>query len=375
MRKNSAICLVMMMLLLSGCWDQQLLKENNLVLGIGLDVTDDEQILNTAVIRVLNPESGGTGRPSSNNVIYGATGNTFRQTRAKIEKQLGGTYAPNKLRVLVLGEELAKKDIYPILDIMFRDPRNSLGAKIVVAQGTAKELLNINKSKEVFISEKLLEAVLSSEEHTLIPTETIQGICPDLFDPGKDFAIPYVIKKDPSTFEINGMALFHDKKFTGKILEEEDATILLLMNGEEGDVARFTLNVNPEEALHQNKFISTSAYLKDHSLKVKVDQNKQISVEITLKLNITAIEYPKNQLADQKEIKRLNKEITKELTKKAENVIKELQAVNCDYFGIGRKIMAYHPETWKSLDWADTFPTIDIKTNIKAEITGTGIIK
>lgn len=375
MRKKMAICLVMMMLFLSGCWDQQLLKENNLVLGIGLDVTDDEQILNTAVIRVLSPESGGSGRPPSTNVIYGATGNTFRQTRSKIEKQLGGSYAPNKLRVLVLGEELAKKDIYPILDIMFRDPRNSLGAKIVVAQGTAEELLNINKSKEVFISEKLLEAVLSSEEHTLIPTETIQGICPDLFDPGKDFAIPYVIKKDPSSFEINGIALFHDKKFTGQVLEGEDATILLLMNGEEGDVARFTLNVNPEEAIHQNKFISISTYLKEDSIKVKVDQNKKITAEITLKLDITAIEYPKNQLADKTEIKKINNEISKQLTQKAEHVIKELQDTNCDYFGIGRKIMAFHPELWKNINWADTFPTIAFKTKIEAEITGTGIIK
>lgn len=279
------------------------------------------------------------------------------------------------MRVLVIGEELAKKDLYPILDILFRDPRNSLGAKIVVAQGTAKELLNINKSKEVFISEKLLEAVLSSEELTLIPTETVQSICPDLFDPGKDFALPYVIKKDRSSFEINGMALFHDKKFTGKTLEEEDATILLLMNGEEGDVARFTLNVNPEEAIHQNKFISTSTYLKDYSLKVNVDQNKKISAEISLKLNITAIEYPKNKLSDKNEIKKLNKEISMQLTQKAKDVIKELQEVNCDYFGIGRKIMAYHPETWKAIDWADTFPTIDIKTKIEAEITGTGIIK
>ncbi|MGG1674127.1 Ger(x)C family spore germination protein [Neobacillus sp. NRS-1170] len=375
MRKRAVICFVIILWLLSGCWDQHLLKDNSLVLGIGLDASKGEKIVNTAVIRLLKSESGGTGKPSSTNVLYSATGNTFRETRAGIEKQLGGEYAPNKLRVLVIGEELAGKDIYPILDILYRDPRNSLTAKLVVAQGTAKELLKIKKSKEVFISEKLLDVVNRSEERTLIPIETIQSICPDLFDPGKDFALPYVTYKGSDSIEIQGMALFHDKKFTGTIMEGEDATVLLYLNGEEGNVARFTLKVNPEEARRQNQFISISSFLKDHNLKVKVDKHHKISAEITLKINITAIEYPLNQLSKQTEINKLNKEISKLLTQRAEFVIKELQQANCDYFGIGRKVMAYHPETWKAINWADTFPTIDIKTKIETNITGTGIIK
>ncbi|WP_440602761.1 Ger(x)C family spore germination protein [Bacillus sp. GB_SG_008] len=375
MRKKTAICFVSILWLLTGCWDQHLLKDNSLVLGIGLDAAEGEKVVNTAVIRAPKAESGGTGKPSSTNVIYSAIGNTFRETRAGIEKQLGGEYAPNKLRVLVMGEDLAKKDIYPNLDILYRDPRNSLSAKLLIARGTAKELLSIKKSKEVFISQKLLEAVNRSEEHTLIPSETIQSICPDLFDPGKDFALPYIIKEGSDSFKILGMALFHDRVFTGKVLKGEDATTLLYLNGEEGDVARFTLKVNPEEARHQNQFISTSTFLKDHTLKVKVDKLHKISAEITLKINITAMEYPLDHFYKQTVIKKLNKEISKQLTQKAEFVIKELQQANCDYFGIGRKVMAYHPETWKEIDWTDTFPTIDINTKIETEITGTGIIK
>lgn len=233
----------------------------------------------------------------------------------------------------------------------------------------------MNKSKEVFINQKLLEAVNRAEEHTLIPIETIQSICPDLFDPGKDFALPYIIKEGSDSFKILGVALFHNRMFSGRILKDKDATILLYLNGEQGDVARFTLKVNPEEKRHQNQFISTNTFFKDHTLKVKVDKSHKISVGITLKVNITAIEYPPDHLFKQTVIKKLNKETSKQLTKKAEFVVKKLQQANCDYFGIGRKIMAYHPEIWKEIDWGDTFPNIDINTKIETEITGTGIIK
>ncbi|WP_242220672.1 Ger(x)C family spore germination C-terminal domain-containing protein [Bacillus cereus group sp. BfR-BA-01380] len=108
---------------------------------------------------------------------------------------------------------------------------------------------------------------------------------------------------------------------------------------------------------------------------MKVDKLHKISAEITLKINITAMEYPLERLSKQTVIKKLNKEISKQLTQRAKFVIKELQQAHCDYFGIGRKVMAYHPETWKEIDWADTFPTININTKIETEITGTGIIK
>ncbi|MBJ8025814.1 Ger(x)C family spore germination protein, partial [Bacillus cereus] len=302
-------------------------------------------------------------------------GNTFRESRTSIEKQLGGEYSPNKLRVLILGEDLAKKDIYPNLDILYRDPRNSLSAKLLIVRDTAKELLSMKKSKEVFISQQLLESINKAEEHTLIPRETIQSICTDLFDPGKDFALPYISKESSNSFKILGMALFHDKVFTNKVLKGEDATILLYLNGEEGDVAKFTLKANGKEARHQNQFLSINTFLKNHDLKVKVDKRHHISAEITLKIHITVMEGSLNHVSKQAAIKKLNKEISKQFTQRASSVIKELQQTNCDYFGIGRKVMAYYPDIWKAIDWGDTFPTIDIHTKIETEIIGTGIIK
>ncbi|HIW32022.1 MAG TPA: Ger(x)C family spore germination protein [Candidatus Paenibacillus intestinavium] len=368
-----AVYIVISSCLLTGCWDTHLLKDNNLVLGVGLDATDEGKILNTSVIRLLSLEGG--GKSASTNVIYNATGNTLREIRVDIEKQLGGEYAANKMQVLAIGEELAKEDIYPILDILYRDPRNSLGAKIVITKGTAKELLQIKKSKEVFISEKLTKAVKGAEENTLVPIETLQSICPNLFDPGKDFALPYVIRKDSDSFDIVGIALFHGEKYTGKVLEGQNATVLLYLNGEKGDVGRLVLKVNPEEEQHQDQYISVNTFLKSQSLKVNVDNDHKITVDINVKLNITVIEYPKDGMFSDGEIKKLNKIISDQLTENASMVIKELQLVNCDYFGIGRKIMAYHPKTWSLMDWEETFPTIAINAKIEAKITGNGILK
>lgn len=375
MKKGILILMMLNVLLLTGCWDVRQLKDNSIVVGVGLDVDDDEKILNTSVIRQINPDSGGTGKPATTNVIYSAAGNTLRETRSYIEKKLGGKYAPNKIQVLLLGEDLAKDDIYPIIDIFYRDPRNSLGAKLAVVDGTSKDILNMKMSEGAFISEKITSAIKEADEQTLVPGETIQSICPDLFDPGKDFALPYIKVIDPENIEVAGMALFHDKSFTGKVIEGDDATVLLYLSGQHGASSRLSFLVNPEEKERQNQFITTNAFIKDHSLDVKVDNSQNITVEIHIKLFMMAVEYPRDHLFDKGEVQRLNKEIAKQLTKKAEAIIEQLQSANSDYFGIGRQLIAYHPKTWKEIDWPTKYPTIEIKPHIKVEITGTGILK
>lgn len=375
MKKGMLILLVMNVWLLSGCWDVRLLKDNSLVVGVGLDIEDDDQILNTSVIRQIKQESGGTGKPATANVIYSAAGNTLRETRTYIEKQLGGKYASNKMQVLVLGEDLAGEDILPIIDVFYRDPRNSLGAKLVVAEGSAKDLLNKNMSEDVFISEKIYKALIETEEQTLIPGVTIQSVCPDLFDPGTDFALPYIKAKDSDNIDVAGMALFHDKSFTGTILEGEDSTVLLYLNGERGASSMLSFKVNPEEEQRQNQYLTTNTFLKNQKLKVKVDGSHNITAEINVKLNVTVVEYPKDHLYNHEKVLKLNEEISKQLTEKAEKVVEQLKKANCDYLGIGRELIAYHPETWEAIDWPSTFPMIDIKPKIEVEITGTGILK
>ncbi|MEG0472159.1 MAG: Ger(x)C family spore germination protein [Solibacillus sp.] len=375
MKKAMLMLIVMNVWLLTGCWDVRLLKDNSLVVGVGLDIEDDDQILNTSVIRQIKQDSGGTGKPATANVIYSATGNTLRETRSYIEKQLGGKYASNKMQVLVLGEDLAGEDIVPIIDVFYRDPRNSLGAKLVVAEGDAKDLLNMKVSEDVFISEKIYKALIETEEQTLIPSVTIQSVCPDIFDPGADFALPYIKAKDADTFDVAGMALFHNKSFTGTVLEGEEGTILLYMNGEHGASSRLSFKVNPEEEQRQNQYLTTNTFLKDQKLKVQVDESHNVSVDIHVKLNVTVVEYPKDHLFDHNEVIRLNQEISKQLTEKAEKVVEQLQKANCDYFGIGRELIAYHPKTWKAIDWPNAFPTIKITPKVEVEITGTGILK
>lgn len=374
MRKTSLI-LIHCVLFLAGCWDQQQLKDNRLAVGIGLDATENGELMQITDLRVPKQDSGGTGRPAFTSIILKSTGATVRQSRMDINKKIAGNYAPNKVSIYVLGEELAKKDIYPIFDVLYRYPRNSLGAKLAITKGKAEDIFSLRLVEETLVSEALLRLIENAEEDTLIPEVSLQSVRTMLFNEGQDFALPLINKSDDDQITISGMSLFHGRKYTGVTLSEEDSSLLLLLNNEQRKFTRFIMKVNPEEEEKINQFVNFHAFIKTHDLKVKVDSNNRVKVDIKLKLKLHIAEYPNSGLKSEKEIKTLTKKINEQLKKKVKHVISELQKANSDYLGVGRRIKAYHPKEWKSMDWEKLYPTIEINTKIETEIVETGIIK
>lgn len=74
-----------------------------------------------------------------------------------------------------------------------------------------------------------------------------------------------------------------------------------------------------------------------------------------------------------KEMDKLNKALSKSFSKEAVQVIKKLQKANCDAFGIGRHLIAFHPETWKEKDQKTYFKNVKFRTTIDVEVIQIGI--
>lgn len=362
-------------LFLTSCWDQRLLKESKIVYSSGYDLEKDNDILVTTVIRTNAQSSSDPTQAKSTNVILNSKGKTLSDNRLKLHRMIPGNYATNKLRVLVLGNTLAKQDIYPIFDIVYRDPRSSLGAKVVVAKGRADEILDLKMVEETLIGEDILNLITTAEQQTIVPEENVQSICTLIFDPGDDVVLPLIQKNEEKVVSIAGLALFNGHKYTGYNLLDEEPTLLLLLKNQLKKYARFTLEVNPNKKDIRERYISIQVKKNKPKMKISVSKKNKITINMNLKLEVEALEYPKDKLYSTKEVKKLNKELSKQLTIKTEKVIKKLQKSNCDALGIGRQLISFHPKVWKKIDWNKEYPNILIKPNVDVKIVGTGILE
>ncbi|MBS4189906.1 Ger(x)C family spore germination protein [Bacillus sp. FJAT-49705] len=362
---------IFVFLLLTGCWDQDLLKDARLIYGGGFDLEPNGKILSTFVIRDV-PVS--EQQSPKNELIY-TVGNTPREARHKADNQISRNIRTYRNRILIIGEELAKQDVHQLLDVFYRDPKSPFNARIGVAEGKAKDILSLKKVGNVLIAEEIDELINSKEKTTTVPKVTIETIFPVMMDPGEDFVLPYIMKKGKRV-DVSNSAMFHKYQFTGT-LNPDESTMYLLLKDEKGKMATLTKKISIEK--DQKKvynFMTFNVEKSKRRMKVLIQPDDQITVRLDLKLKVSVLEFPKDLLDDKKRVARLNQILSKEMTDLANKTLKKMQKARCDGLGIGRQLIAFHPDTWKKQkeDWGSNYQKVHFVPKIQVEIIKKGII-
>ncbi|SFI72722.1 Ger(x)C family spore germination protein [Thermoflavimicrobium dichotomicum] len=363
-------------LFLSGCWDQDLLREVRLGYGIGFDLTPEGKLFATLVVRDV--PSGEQQKPIDD--IFSATSRTPREARDKLDKKLSGRLRGYKYRVVLISEERAKQDIYPLLDVFYRDPKMPLNTRIAVVKGRAADVLFLRElGGTVPIAKGIDELIASEEELTSVPKINVRSICPVMLDPGEDFVLPYLMKKEERV-EVIGTAMFHQHQMVGT-LSPDESTVYLLLKGKKAELARFTRKVEVEgeregESPSPYDFITIEVKKAKQEMNVLVNKQEKIKVQLNATWKVNVIEYPRDQLDEESNVAKLNKILSKDLTRLAKQTIQKMQKARCDGFGVGRQLIAFHPEVWKKKEknWASEYQQVQFDTKVEVEITQKGII-
>ncbi|PEJ49348.1 hypothetical protein CN692_23165 [Bacillus sp. AFS002410] len=364
MKKSLSITLLLVFFL-TGCWDQHSLKDSALVLSLAIDQLPKDNIKTTASIRTSVSKGS---QAEAINYIVSDNGFSVIDARQNIDYQIPGNFSANKLLVMLIGEDLAKNNLYPYFDNFFRYIRSSLTSRVAIVKGQASSILEMKTYKDILISESLTEMLSSAEKLSLIPIETQQTIYKKMDDPGYDLALPYLEKIDDETIKIKGVGLLHDTKFSGKILNEQQSKLLLLLQGKIGNV------MNLSEQLNDKKEV-ISFKVKNIKRKLQVNvKNGQPKVTMDMKIKINLTEYTGGNLLKDKKKKQIEKQIADNIEKEMREVINKLQDANCDALGVGRNLMAYHPKTWAKLNWEKDFPSIPFEIHTKVEMYTRGIM-
>lgn len=358
----------------TGCWDQYLMKKARIVLVLGFDKASEGKIKSTvSLIPIGTATAESESTQSTATEIISAVGHSPRDARNKIAIQMARKFDISKLGNLLLSSEFAKQDIYPSLDIFYRDPKSSLNANMLLVDGKASEVLNLKVEGEQRIGEYLNDLLDAAKYSSVIDANTIQSIRTIMFDPGRDFVLPLAKIVDGKRVKIQGVALFHDKKYTGKSLTATESVLFQLLQDKKNELARFSFQLPDENGPQFENIITFNVETVKSKLKVSVDKIGNVTATIKMDLDVEVLEYPKDHLSE-KNIKKLNKKLSKMLTDHSNTLIKKSQKANSDIFGIGRKLIAFHNKEWKSTNWNDVYPTIDFNADVKVNIIKHGIL-
>jgi spore germination protein KC len=389
MSKFKAICLLMILsLLLSGCWSKRELNELAIVAALGIDKVDNELDI---TVQVVDPGEISSKQPTSGRspvITYHSRGKTVFEAIRKMTTLTARKLYFSHLQIVVLGDELAKEGIGKPLDLISRDHefRNDFDV-IVALDSTAEEVLNVLTPIEKVPANKMLNSLKTSEKtwgttqsikideliNTLNNKETSVVISAIEIhgdkSAGKDQSN---VKKSKASVILKyaGLAVFKEDKFIGLLSEDDSRSLGFLKDKIDSTI----------EILACPKGGTLSTEITHSKTKIKgkfKNGSPKINVSIDVNQNVGEVEC-NIDLTKEKSIHLVNKKTEELIKKRIEETIKTVQQdYRVDIFGFGAALHRSNPKEWKKIkkDWLTIFQELPVKVEVHVNTQGLGTME
>lgn len=374
---KTAAC-ILCMLSLTGCWNSRELNALSIVMGVGIDRAEQPgQVRITA--QIVRPaefgssKSGGEGG-SSGDAFWNAknTGDTVFATIRDMTNQVSRKLFFSHSRIVVFGKSLADKGVQGSVDFFARDPEPRNTVYVLVAEGSAEEILDTKAKLEKIPAIKIAnmvegQAAAMSQASAVKLSDFIQRLMSKTTAPVATM-IGITGEGEDQVATITGTAVFKQDKLVGKLDKTEGRGLLWVL----GEVKLSILVVEgPDGSLISLESIRSSGKVTPEIrdgrviMKIKVTEEGNVGEDTgTAPLNTTdALAY-----LEQKKTEKIRSEILAAFEK-----AKELKA---DIFGFGDAVHKKYPDEWKEMEekWDEIFPTIELELDIDAQLRLTGRI-
>lgn len=388
MKTMKGIVLIIVLLftmILAGCWDSRELNVLAITVCIGIDKADDgymvtEQVLNPKVIA----SKKSVNEPAV--ILYKEKGKDLFEILRRMTLQIDRKIYNAHMRLVVLGEEVAKDNINSIIDFLARDHEFRTDFCFAVAKDTtANNVLSTLSQLQSVSGVEIFQSIQVSEG-AWAPTKEVQilELLNAMLSDGKEPVMTGIEVTDgqneTNTIEalkstdvknkskLSGLAVFRDNKLVGWLNEDESRGYNYIIGNVKNTVgysqdygSKITFELTSEKS-------KISAYKLEGKLAIKVD----IKAEANVGTSDESLDVSKKENVDklseiaENEIKDLCKESLKKIQEKYES----------DVFGFGEVVHRTYPKEWKKLkdNWNKEFETLPVDVNVKVKINRLGQI-
>ncbi len=359
------LLLLAILVLLTGCSDTRILEETGFIQSVSFDAAPDGNIHYAISVPISNPDI----KTASLRLFLETESISSKTARIELSRRTNLQLASGQLRTILLGLPLAKEGPWPHMDTVFRDPTISEKTKIIVVNGIASKLLGKNYPSHPRTGKYIDHLIEKETKSQTIPESTIYSFSRDYYDDGIEPVAP-MIKDDGDAIAIDGLALFKKDKYMGKIPNDSMIFFSFLL----GDLKEGEIGIDLTNTSDVSKSVMINSLVSMRKIKVTHAEGKDIRVKIPVDVAATVSEYiGELDLNRPSDLHKLEHEITAVLNHRSQKIIAQLQEINTDNLGIGKHVrnsMSY--EEWKSLDWDEVYPNMQITCEMKVRIKDHG---
>ena len=372
------IYLVIITMIALGCWDNKDVNDKSFVSAIGIDKGEEEPI--EISLQILRPnfikayQMGATDECPF--IISSTTGDTIFEAVREQLKTINRKPFYAHLKLIIIGEEMAKRGISDILDFFLRNHETKITPKILIVKDhKAKDLIGV-RSEIDNIPAVRLEGILENNTAQATTREVnLIDVVQELSAVHGSVVIPTMIAEDKENLKnskdlkIEGSAVLHKDQLIGYLDTGQTRGYLFIKNEVDGGIINID---NPKE---KDRKVAIEILHAKGSMGVSIE-GEDLILKIKVKLRgALAEEHGSADLANEEILDELEKRVEKSIEETIKNVLEIGQKTyKRDFFGFGNKVYGKYPHYWKEVkdQWDEEFSKLPVHISIDVDVDSTG---
>ncbi|MCM1052976.1 MAG: Ger(x)C family spore germination protein [Ruminococcus sp.] len=347
------LILLIIPLILSGCYDYNELNDLAIISGVGIDYEDDNFIL---TFEILSTKKEGEKSGSSGTYNITTKGKTIAEAFSNSGNNLDKVPYFEHIDIIVISEDIAYNHLDEVSEYLIRSTEVRNEFYMAIGKNyTSKEIIS-KTSKEKPSSAQVIVGLLENSKDTSsagyydLFTRSVSKMITD----GKDAILP-IVTLNEEDIELNGMGVFKDFKLV-HTFNTKDASIMNLLN-----------NFDYNSIVLKHKCDKGSTVVSLYEGKIGIDPSDDkvlVEAKISAKVNEDTCGF---DFRDEKTYIELEKEFTKVLEKELDSVINELKKAKSNALSIGK---TYYDKTRNKAYFKWTTENFEYKINLKVNRKG-----
>ncbi|WP_246079044.1 Ger(x)C family spore germination protein [Paenibacillus piri] len=393
--------MLLLLPLLTGCWDRLEIEERAVVLGISVDVAGPEALkeedevshiqgkfpapekdLIRVAVQIALPGriplgpgeaiSGGKGSQATVWVLN-VVGHTIDDAIMNLQQQISAKLFFGHLRVIVISEAVAKKGMQNVNDYFRRNSEVRRMAWMMISKGNAEALMKAAPKLERVPTLYLISTMDSAVKMGKFPNDFVGNFWSNSSKKGQEGFLPYMDIKKEQNVEIMGLAYFKGSKLAGVTKPFEIAGYMGIKGISKSGYRGFVSLDGPSDNVTiyaTSRKSKIEAQIKDNRPHITVSVFTEISLEEKINERI-----PADNSDILKKIEQTNKE---SLVKTYQDLIRKTQKNGSDIFGFGEYVRAKQPQYWnqniRTKDrWGEMYKDISVDVKVMTRIRRVGM--
>ncbi|TMW72774.1 Ger(x)C family spore germination protein [Alteribacter natronophilus] len=357
------ICLLILAaVLLGGCWDERPLEEMALITVITLDYDEETDSL---ILAASYPEFS-TQAADDQEVIIANKARSTAEALYLLNGLTDKVIVEGEVQVMFVGEEMARKGLYPVLDTLQRNVEVSSNLYICVIEGKANELLTTafeDKPLDGFYMARLIK---KQEQINELPATSLNDFHSDYLSRHTDPILPFIKLKEKE-IEASRTAVFVDDSYTTHVGTDETQLLVMLRN--DGTSSQFTMNIDNDK-----KEFATIAFVTSHTDVDVHYEEGELGFDVMLDMKAKLIEYEgEEEIHSPEAFEELSSQFQNHLQQIAEDVVLSMQQeYGADPIGLGEYARPHFKKEISMEEWRSIFQDSQINLTVDLTITQDG---